>query len=125
MMRCCSMLVSGESRRGGEDKMLEDLEKSVLKVYEECIGENEACISTIDMLRHIELKMETLTQEQEVLNPKKVELARVTCEKERRHREKEARMEKQRQMEAERNKAALDRALAPPFRPSGRRPVFR
>ena len=34
----------------------------------------------------------------------KVELARVTCEKERRHREKEARLEKQRLMEAERNK---------------------
>ena len=64
--------VSGESRRGGEDKMLDDLEKSVLKIYEECIGENEANISTIDMLRHIELRMETLTQEQEVLNQKKV-----------------------------------------------------
>ena len=48
--------------------MLDDLEKSVLKIYEQCIGENEACISTIDMLRHIELRMETLTQEQEVLN---------------------------------------------------------
>ena len=34
-------------------------------------------------------------------------------------------MEKQRLMEAQRNKAALDRALAPPFRPVGRRPVFR
>ena len=117
--------VSGESRRGGEDKMLEDLEKSVLKIYEECIGENEAHISTIDMLRHIELRMETLTQEQEILNEKKVEIARVTCEKERRHREKEARMEKQKEMEEQRNKAALDRALAPPYRPEGRRPVFR
>ena len=38
-----------------------------------------------------------------------MELARVTCEKERRHREKEARLEKQRLMEADRNKAALDR----------------
>ena len=27
--------MSGESRRGGEDKMLDDLEKSVLKIYEE------------------------------------------------------------------------------------------
>ena len=44
---------------------------------------------------------------------------------ERRQREKEARMEKQRKMEAERNKAALDRALAPAYRPSGRRPMFR
>ena len=52
--------------------MLDDLEKSVLKIYEECIGKNEANISTIDMLRHIELRMESLTQEQEILNPKKV-----------------------------------------------------
>ena len=52
--------------------MLDDLEKSVLKIYEECIGQNEASISTIDMLRHIELRMESLTQEQELLNPKKV-----------------------------------------------------
>ena len=28
-------------------------------------------------------------------------------------------------MEEQRNKAALDRALAPPYRPDGRRPVFR
>merc|ERR1719219_2636290 len=82
-------------------------------------------ISTIDMLRHIELRMETLTQELEGLDPEKVEVARVTCEVERRQREKEARMEKQRSMEATRNKAALDRALAPPFRPQGKRPVFR
>ena len=34
-------------------------------------------------------------------------------------------MEKQRKMEESRNKAALDRALAPPYRPEGRRPVFR
>ena len=54
-----------------------------------------------------------------------VELARVTCEIERRQREKEARLEKQRKMEAQRNKAALDRALAPPYRPTGKRPMFR
>ena len=87
--------------------------------------EYQAKISTIDMLHHIELRMERLTQQLESLNPEKVELARVTCEVERRAREKEARMEKQRSMEAQRNKAALDRALAPPFRPEGKRPVFR
>jgi len=116
--------VSGESRRGGEDKVLDDLEKVVLKIYEKCVGENEASISTIDMLHHIEVRMETLTQEQELLHPQKVELARVTCEKERRHREKEARLEKQRLMEAQRNRAALDRALAPPYRPEGKRIMF-
>ena len=40
-------------------------------------------------------------------------------------REREARLEAQRLMEASRNKAALDRALAPPYRPKGKRPVFR
>ena len=58
-------------------------------------------------------------------SPLQVELARVSCEKERRHREREARLEAQRRMEASRNKAALDRALAPPFIPTGRRPMFR
>ena len=55
----------------------------------------------------------------------KVELARLECERERRHRELEARLEAQRQMEASRNNAALQRALAPPLRPTGRRPMFR
>ena len=34
--------VSGESRRGGEDKMLEDLEQWVLNIYQSCIGDNLA-----------------------------------------------------------------------------------
>ena len=38
-----------------------------------------------------------------------------TCERERRQREHEAKMERQRQIEADRNKKALDRALAPPY----------
>ena len=38
-----------------------------------------------------------------------------TCERERRQRELEARLERQRQIEADRNKKALDRALAPPY----------
>ena len=84
-------LVSGETRRGGEDKMLDDLERWVSKIYVSCIGENVAKINTIDMLHHIEMRMENLTQELESLNQHKVELARVTCEVERRQREKEVR----------------------------------
>ena len=38
-----------------------------------------------------------------------------TCERERRHREHEARLARQRQFEEERNRRALERALAPPF----------
>ena len=69
--------------------MLDDLEKWVSKIYASCIGENVAKINTIDMLHHIEMRMESLTQELESLNQDKVELARVTCEVERRQREKE------------------------------------
>ena len=132
--------------------MLDDLAGWVAEIYRSCIGENvvtiysistvsssvtvwsQAKISTIDMLHHIEMRMETLTQQLEALNPAKVnikylhicslyiyistqvEVARVSCEVERRAREKEARLERQRSMEATRNKAALDRALAPPYR---------
>ena len=66
------------------------------------VSDCDGRISTIDMLRHIELRMEVLTQELEGLDPEKVSVARVTCEVERRHREKEARLEKQRNMEATR-----------------------
>ena len=34
--------VSGETRRGGEDKMLEDLELWVRNIYQACIGDNLA-----------------------------------------------------------------------------------
>ena len=84
--------MSGETRRGGEDKMLEDLAGWVTEIYRSCIGENvvtipsvctvassvtvcsQAKISTIDMLHHIEMRMETLTQQLEALNPAKVNI---------------------------------------------------
>ena len=39
--------VSGETRRGGEDKMLEDLEQWVLQIYQNCIGDNLARLTTV------------------------------------------------------------------------------
>ena len=39
--------VSGETRRGGEDKMLEDLEQWVLQIYQNCIGDNLARHTTV------------------------------------------------------------------------------
>ena len=39
--------VSGETRRGGEDKMLEDLEHWVLNIYQDCIGDNLARHNTV------------------------------------------------------------------------------
>ena len=83
---------SEESTRGSEEKVLDDLQESVLGIYESCIGQNEesisnvlkqinpftilqAMISTVDMLHHIEMKMENLTQELEALNTEKVSKA--------------------------------------------------
>ena len=40
---------------------------------------------------------------------------RKTCERERRHREQEAKLARHRQFEEERNRRALERALAPPY----------
>ena len=72
--------------------MLDDLAGWVTEIYRSCIGENvvtiyslctvassvtvwsQAKISTIDMLHHIEMRMETLTQQLEALNPAKVNI---------------------------------------------------
>ena len=72
--------------------MLDDLAGWVAEIYRSCIGENvvticslctvassvtvwsQAKISTIDMLHHIEMRMETLTQQLEALNPAKVNI---------------------------------------------------
>ena len=40
----CVSPVSGETRRGGEDKMLEDLAGWVTEIYRSCIGENVVTI---------------------------------------------------------------------------------
>eukprot|EP00093_Oithona_nana_P013471 13471.XXX_1031599_1029464_1 [CDS] Oithona nana genome sequencing. len=106
--------MAAEAKRA-EDKILRELGRLVRSTYVECLGPLDQEVTTMDLLKRIELRMEFLTQHLERLPQEKVKIAQRTCERERRQREHEAKMERQRQIEADRNKKALDRALAPPW----------
>lgn len=87
----------------------------VSKVHDECVGATRSPTSTLEKLKRVELRMELLTKELDLLPQDKVRVAQKTCERERRQREEEHQLELHRQQHAERNRRALNRALAPPF----------
>ena len=65
----------GEFKQEEQDKMLDELNSKVEKVYINCIGSNEANITTLQMLTNIENKLEELFQRIETMPPEKVEEA--------------------------------------------------
>ena len=118
------------------------LDEIVTRIHDVSVGVSRSPLSTLDKLKRIELTMEALTKQLDDLPQEKVKIAQKvrgitdaaveigsflylseedifvffqTCEKERREREEEARQRLHRQTHQERNKRALDRALAPPF----------
>ena len=70
-----SYFAYGEFKQEDQDKMLLELNKKVEDVYVNCIGSNEANISTLQMLTNIENKLEELFQKIETMPPDKVEEA--------------------------------------------------
>jgi len=65
----------GEFKQEDQDKMLNELNKKVEDVYTNCIGSNEANITTLQMLTNIENKLEELFQKIEQMPAEKVEEA--------------------------------------------------
>lgn len=107
-----------------EDEMIA-LDVKVAAVYEVCIGENEANISTLQMLTNIENRLEELFESIAKMPPAKVEEAERAKEKQRRIRLREEKIEAQRLHQEERVRRALERAQAAPKRQTGRKLVFR
>eukprot|EP01135_Chromosphaera_perkinsii_P006593 Nk52_evm18s553 gene=Nk52_evmTU18s553 len=108
-----------------QESELDDLNKKVEEVYRNCIGDNDANISTIQMLTNIENKLEELFEMIEYMPPEKVETAEKIKEKERRQRLREEKLEAQRITQEERVRRALDRAKAPVKKKTGKPLVFR
>ena len=71
----------GEFKQEEQDKMLKELNEKVEEVYTNCIGSNEANISTLQMLTNIENKLEELFQKIEQMPPEKVEEAEKVLKK--------------------------------------------
>lgn len=104
----------GEFKPEEQDKMLKELNSKVEEVYINCIGSNEANISTLQMLTNIENKLEELFQKIEQMPSDKVEEAEKAKEKERRLKQREERIIEQKKNQEERIRKALERARAEP-----------
>lgn len=119
------MFSYGEFKAEDQENMLGELHKKVEEVYRNCIGDNEANISTLQMLTNIENRLEELFELIEMLPQDKVELAEKAKEKERRLRLREEKLEAQKKHQEERIRRALERAQAEPKKKQGRKLNFR
>ncbi|XP_067933536.1 cilia- and flagella-associated protein 100-like [Watersipora subatra] len=119
------MFSFGEFKQEDQDQMLAALNRKVAEVYGACIGQNEANISTLQMLTNIENRLEELFEQIEMMPADKVEAAEKAKEKERRLKAREEKMEQQRLHQEERVRRALERAKAEPKRKMGKKLVFR
>ncbi|XP_066912759.1 cilia- and flagella-associated protein 100-like [Clytia hemisphaerica] len=119
------MFSFGEFKAEDQEKTLAQLNKKVEEVYRNCIGNNEANISTLQMLTNIENRLEELFEMIEMMPPDKVELAEKAKDKERRLRLREEKLLEQKKHQEERIKKAIERAQAEPKKKTGRRLVFR
>lgn len=115
----------GEFKQEDQDKMLIELNSKVEDVYTNCIGSNEANITTLQMLTNIENKLEDLFQKIEQMPSEKVEEAEKTKEKERRLRQREEKILEQKKNQEERIRKALERARAEPVKQTTRRLMAR
>lgn len=119
------MFSFGEFKAEDQEKMLLQLNKKVEEVYATCIGDNEANISTLQMLTNIENRLEELFEMIEMMPPDKVELAEKAKDRERRLRLREEKLLAQKRHQEERIRKAIERAQAEPKKKTGRRLVFR
>ncbi|KAJ3081675.1 Cilia- and flagella-associated protein 100, partial [Quaeritorhiza haematococci] len=108
-----------------QERLLEELNHKVKEVYRRCIGDNEANLSTLQMLTNIENRLEQLFETIEMMPQDKVEQAEKVKDKERRQRLREEKMETQRILQEERVQRALERARAPVKKKTGKPVVFR
>ncbi|XP_070559221.1 cilia- and flagella-associated protein 100-like isoform X2 [Ptychodera flava] len=119
------MFSFGEFKAEDQEAMLAQLDKKVEDVYRNCIGDNEANISTLQMLTNIENRLEELFEQIEMMPPERVEAAEKAKEKERRLRLREEKLEQQRIHQEERVRRALERAQADPKKKTGKKLVYR
>ncbi|XP_013381774.1 cilia- and flagella-associated protein 100 isoform X1 [Lingula anatina] len=115
----------GDFNQEDQERMLAELNQKVEHVYRACIGDNEANISTLQMLTNIENRLEELFEQIEMMPQDKVEAAEKSKEKERRLKQREEKMEQQRLHQEERVRRALERAKAEPKKKLGRKLVER
>nr|XP_015207917.1 PREDICTED: coiled-coil domain-containing protein 38 isoform X2 [Lepisosteus oculatus] len=115
----------GEFNAEKQDRMLSLLNKQVNEVYQTCIGDVGANISTLQMLTNIENKMEEVIECLETLPREKVEVVEANREKEMRIRLREEKLLLKKKHQEERLRLAVERANADTRKRTGRKLMMR
>merc|ERR1712131_414865 len=121
----CEMFSFGEFDQDDQEKLLEKFGNKVEEVYNTVIGENDANISTLQMLTSIENTFGQLLDLQEMMPEDEIAEYEKKFEKDRRARLREDKLREQEALQKERVLRALERAQAAPRNQVGRRPVPR
>ncbi|KAI6077212.1 Cilia- and flagella-associated protein 100 [Aix galericulata] len=116
---------SEEHNTDVQDKMLTSLNKKVQEVYNQCVRDNEANLTTVQMLAAIEKQLNNLLDNLERVPPEKIAQIEKAKEKERRIRFREEKLKQQKKLQEERLQRALERAQATIKKKTGRKLMFR
>ncbi|XP_029457225.1 cilia- and flagella-associated protein 100 isoform X2 [Rhinatrema bivittatum] len=108
-----------------QENMMDALHKKVKQVYHSCLGDDQANLSTLQMLIYIENQMEDLLDKIELMPSEVLEVAEKFKDKERRLRLKEEKLKQRTLHQKERLLRAMERAQADPKKTSGRKLVCR
>ncbi|XP_071068347.1 cilia- and flagella-associated protein 100 isoform X2 [Dasypus novemcinctus] len=116
----------GEYQGDQQDKLLENLNRKVLTVYQHCIGtQQDSNLGTVQMLTVIEHQLEELIESLERVPQAKIQQAEKAKEKERRTRLREEKVRLQKQLQEERLQRAQARAQAEIKKKRGRKLLCR
>ncbi|XP_043347998.1 coiled-coil domain-containing protein 38 [Dermochelys coriacea] len=120
------MFSFGEFNPEIQDKMLHSLTKKVAEVYRASVGDVDASsLSSIQMLRRIENRIEELCELLESVPKENIEAIEKIKMKERRQRLREEKKRQEMKLQEERLQCSLKRAIAAPKKKMGRKLVFR
>ncbi|XP_009672830.1 coiled-coil domain-containing protein 38 isoform X2 [Struthio camelus] len=116
----------GEFSSEIQDRMLDLLNEKIAEVYKFSVGTEAASnLSSIQMLKRIEDRIEELCELMETIPREVIERAEKRKMNEKRKRLRELKLKQEKELQTERLKSSLQRAISEPKKKTGRRLVFR
>ncbi|XP_071192710.1 cilia- and flagella-associated protein 100-like [Salvelinus alpinus] len=115
----------GKYKSDDQEGMFDSLGVKVEEVYRGCVGDSEANLSTLQMLKAIESRLDELLENVEIVPKERLVLAERAKEKERRFRLRDEKMHQDKQHQEERLKRALERAQADVKKTTGKKLMAR
>ncbi|XP_043216428.1 cilia- and flagella-associated protein 100-like [Amphibalanus amphitrite] len=121
----CKIFNQGEFKAEEQESALAELNERVTEVYTVILGENQANISTLQMLASLESHIEDMFGYLETVPADRLHAAEKLRDRERRLKLRELKIVQQQQAQAERLRRTRQRAMAEVVRHTGRPLVFR